>query len=312
MDTADRVLSTDRKITLKHGGRRCAELLREAWYEYERDYARYFAKAIAYYALFSLVPVLLLVLAVSGLLLRFSDVAATAEQRVRATIEARVGVEVQALIDEPLRQLKQQSVAASVVGFVGLLLSASVLFRHLRLSFRAIWKQAPPMVAGSVRSVARAMLREWMASTLMVAVCGLLLLVALVLMTVTQWLTGLLNYLPRVNEKIGWLLALPIPMVLAVLTFALLFTFLPPVRLPWRQVRLAAVLCGLAWTIAAEMLVFYGVVFGSSLGAYGAVGGFLMVLISLNIVSQVLFFGGELCKVVARRESLASNAVGRQ
>src|SRR5687767_8154951 len=59
-------------------------LLREAWLEYERDYARYFAVAMVYYALVSLVPLLLLVLAVFGWFLRLSPLAADAEQRVLA------------------------------------------------------------------------------------------------------------------------------------------------------------------------------------------------------------------------------------
>jgi uncharacterized BrkB/YihY/UPF0761 family membrane protein len=51
--------------------------------------------------------------------------------------------------------------------------------------------------------------------------------------------------------------------------------------------------------VAAEFLALYGVFFGSSHSAYGVVGGVLAVMLVMNIVSQVLFFGAELCKVVA-------------
>jgi membrane protein len=108
---------------------------------------------------------------------------------------------------------------------------------------------------------------------------------------------------PRVGDTAEWLLALPIPLMLVTLTFAVLFMSLPPVRLAWRHVWLAAGICGAAWIITAEMLVLYGIFFGSSLGGYGAIGGMLLVMLWLNLVSQLLFFGGELCKVVARHDA---------
>ena len=241
-----------------------------------------------------------------GLLLRFSDIAPAVERQVLSTIDASFGTELAATIARLLDELEQQSVVATVVSLVGLLVAASVLFRNLRLSFRAIWKHAPPLVSGSVRAVVRATLLEYVASYLIVLLAGVLLLVALVLIAVTQWLSGLVSTLPRIGDTVGWLLGLPTPLVLVTLTFALLFKFLPPVRLPWRHVWLAAVLSGVAWMIAAELLALYGIFFGSSKSAYGAIGGLLIITLWLNVVSQVLFFGGELCKVVASRESAAA------
>jgi membrane protein len=291
---------------VQHRGRALAGTLRAAWNEYERDYARYFASAMVYYALFSLVPLLLLLLAVLGLLLRFSDIAPGVERQVLATIDASFGAELTATIAPLLDELEQQSVVATVVSLVGLLVAASVLFRNLRLSFRAIWKHAPPLVSGSVRAVVRATLLEYVASYLIVLLGGVLLVVALVLIAVTQWLSGVVSTLPRIGDTVGWLLGLPTPLVLVTLTFALLFKSLPPVRLPWRHVWLAAVLSGVAWMIAAELLALYGSFFGSNTSAYGAIGGLLIIMLWLNVVSQVVFFGGELCKVVASRESYAA------
>ena len=67
----------------------------------------------------------------------------------------------------------------------------------------------------------------------------------------------------------------------------------------------AAVLCGAVWVIGAEILVLYGT-FGSGLGAYGALGGVLVIMLWMNVVSQMLFFGAELCKVSASRNTRRS------
>ena len=91
------------------------------------------------------------------------------------------------------------------------------------------------------------------------------------------------------------------PLVFAPLTFALLFRFLPPVRLEWRHIWLAAALCALAWIIGAEVLSSYGATLGGKFAAYGAIGGLLILMLWINIVSQALFFGAELCKVSAAR-----------
>jgi membrane protein len=255
----------------------------------------------------SLVPLLLLLLAALGLLLRFSDLAATAGPQVLLTIETSVGAEIRAIIERLLDRLQQQSVVASFVSLAGLLWTASVLFRHLRLSFRAIWKYEPPLVSGSVRVIMRTTFLEQFIAFVMVLSGGVLLLLALALITVIQWLTGLFSNLPVFYHVPAWLLALPGPLVIAVLTFALLFKFLPPVRLGWRHVWLAAVLSAGAWIVGTEILVLYSVYAGDRFGAYGVVGALLMIMLWMNSVSQVLFYGAELCKVVFSRKGLAEH-----
>jgi membrane protein len=285
-----------------------AGLLREAWREYERDHARYFAVAMVYYALVSLIPLLLLVLAALGLLLRYSDFAAVAEAQVLETVTASFGAELSASLEELLNRLQQESVVASLVSLVGLLLAASVLFNHLRLSFRAIWKYEPPLMSGPVRVIVLTTFLEKSVAFVMVLAGGVLLLAAIALVAGIHWLGGLFVGVPLLGETAGQLLALPIPVVIAAVTFALLFKFLPPARLPWRHVWLAALLCAAAWFIAVEALALYGVLFGSSPSTSGAIGALLVIMLWMQVVSQVLFFGAELCKVVAQRETRPGGA----
>jgi membrane protein len=281
--------------------RRFLVLLRSAWVEYERDHARYFAVAMVYYALVSLVPMLLLVLAALGLLLRFSTFAASAEQQLLLVIEDSFGTQLGTTIEQLLDRLQQESVVATFISLAGLLLTASVLFKHLRLSFRAIWRYQPPLVSGSARVVARTTFLEQVKAFAMMAVAGMLLLVALGLFAAVQRLSGLFGEAP-LGDATGWLLALAGALVIVTFTFALLFKFLPPVPLAWRHVWLAAVLCAAAWIITAEMLALYGAYFAGSASAAGAVGGLLAIMVWMNTVSQALFYGAELCKVVASRD----------
>jgi membrane protein len=276
--------------------------VRQAWEQYQRDYAFFLAAAMVYYALVSLVPLLLLLLSALGLMLRFSAFAKGAEQQVLHAFEQGLGAELPAAITRLLDGLRQASIIATAVSVIGLVVTASMLFRNLRLSFRAIWKYEPPLAASSVRVIVRQTFLEQAMSFAMVLLSGLLLLMSLAVVSLVQWVGGLLTHLPRVGDTAEWALALPIPLVLVTVTFACLFKFLPPVRLRWRHVVLPAVLCALGWYVAAEIVTLYGVFFGSDTSAYGALGGLLVIMLWMNVVSQLLFFGAELCKVIAWSE----------
>ncbi|HEX7793343.1 MAG TPA: YihY/virulence factor BrkB family protein [Vicinamibacterales bacterium] len=280
-------------------GRALVRLLRDAWREYERDYARYFAGAMVYYALVSLIPVLLLVLATLALLLRVSSVAAAAEQQVLQAVESSLGPETRLAIDKLLERLQAGSIVAIAVSLVGLLITAAAFFKHLRISFRALWKHEAPLASGSVRGVVRETLAEQIKAFMMVLTAGVLMVLTLGFIAVVHWLSSLFSAVPRLTDAVGWLLALPISFLLATLIFGLLFMFLPPVPLRWRQVRLASMLCGFAWIIGAELLALYAS-FGET-NPYGAIGGVFVVMLWMQYVIQVLFYGAEVCKVMATR-----------
>jgi uncharacterized BrkB/YihY/UPF0761 family membrane protein len=193
--------------------------------------------------------------------------------------------------------LKRGSLVASAISLVGLVLTASVLFHHLRMTFRAIWKHQPPLDSGPVRVVVRQTVLEKLISFAMVLSAGILLFVVLVLVSVTQWINRLLGSL-SLPSGTGWLLTAT-SLVIAAITFALLLKFLPPVPLRWRDIWFAVLLCSVAWVVTTELLALYAAFFGSSHSAYGVVGGILAVMVLMNTVSQMLFYGAELCKIMA-------------
>ena len=287
-------------------------LLRAAWEEYERDRARYFAGAMVYFALMSAVPLLLLLLAAIGWSLRFSSAAAGVEEHVLAIVEANLGEQFRSVIETLLTQLQRESLVTTLAGLLGLLYTASRLFRHLRMSFRAIWKYEPPLVSGPMRERLGTTIREYAFAFLMVLSGGLLLMLALVLLSVTQRLGRLLAALPLADRVPAWVLALPGSIAIVGLVFALLLRFLPPVRLDWRHVWLGSVLCTAAWIIGAELVTWFSALFtGDGPTALGAFGALFVTMIWFDKVSQLLFYGAEVCKVVYMREMAAAASGSR-
>jgi membrane protein len=289
--------SSDLPESAKGSHRSLISLLRLAWVDYERDRGRYLAAAMVYYAMVSVVPLCLLLLATLGLLLRVSSIAAAMQEQMLLRIEASFGSHLREIISQLLNTLKRGSLVASAISLVGLVLTASVLFHHLRMTFRAIWKHQPPLVSGPVRVVVRQTVLEKLISFAMVLSAGILLFVVLVLVSVTQWINRLLGSL-SLPSGTGWLLTAT-SLVIAAITFALLLKFLPPVPLRWRDIWFAVLLCSVAWVVTTELLALYAAFFGSSHSAYGVVGGILAVMVLMNTVSQMLFYGAELCKIMA-------------
>jgi membrane protein len=284
---------------LPRHGHALRNLLRAAWIEYERDYARYFAVAMVYYALVSLVPLLLLVLAGFGWFLRLSPMAADAELQVLAAVEAGFGAELRSGLEQLLEWLRDQSVLSTVLSVIGLALTASVLLRQLRMSMRAIWRRAPPLLSGSLRGGAWQTFLERAIAFVMVFGGGLLLFAALALIVSVHWVGGLLSEVPLLGAGVDRLIAVGVPFGIVFVIFAALFRFLPPVQLRLRHVWLAALLCSAGWFIGVEILALYGMYLRGNVSAYGALGAALVVMLWMKLVSQLFFFGAEFCKVAS-------------
>ena len=278
---------------------RFAGLLRAAWLEYERDRARYLAVAMIYYAGISLIPLLVLLLSGLGLLVRFWPTAVGAERDVVAAVEGHLGPDGLAAARSLLETLRRESYIAMIVGLAGLVFTSARLFMHLRQAFRAIWRYEPVLTSGSVSTVLLTAILEQAIALVMVLAGGALLVAGLVLVASTRWLNerlfDVLGNLPLLSRSAGYLVTATGGLVLAIITFWPLFKFLPPVRIAWRVAWPATLLSAVAWVLAIEFLSLYGRWFGDS--ATGALGGLFAVLLSMNIMSQVLFFGAELCKM---------------
>jgi len=276
-------------------------LLRSAWEAYEYDHARFFAAAMIYYAFVSLEPLLLLLVAALGLLLGNFAFATGAEQRVLRFVESSLGSDLTGTIEKGLDSLQQASVLATVVSLVGVMAAASVLFHELRESFQEIWNHPPEAVSWSPVIMAKRSFLEHVIAFVTMGAAGMLLMAAFGLFAAVQWLSGLFGKTAVFHITAGSMIALLGSLLVFTLTFALLFKFLPPVRLRWRHVWLSAILCAIAWVIASEILALYGAYFGG-LSVPGIIGGLLAITLWLNLVSQMLFYGAELCKVVASRD----------
>lgn len=276
-------------------------MLKETVSGFQEDEAGQLGAALAYYAMFSLFPLLLLLVAGLGFVLRYWDDAIDVQQQILTAVGRNFSPQLSTTLAEILGDVKAQAGGATIVGIVTLLLGASGVFQQLDQSFNRIWRVPKPTEPAGILKAIVTTLRTRLFSFGMVLAVGFLLLVSMALTGVSQALLGGFSNLPVIGGLAGVGLSLAISLLLNTLVFALLFKFLPDTKVDWGDVWLGAFVTALVWELAKYLLAWYIGRSAQSYGAYGAVGTVLVIMVWIYFSSQILFLGAEFTEVYARR-----------
>jgi membrane protein len=269
-------------------------LLKETFSEYQKDKVSRLAAALSYYTIFSLAPLLIIAIAIAGFF--FGEEAARGEIVFQVQgLVGKDGAEVIQTVIENAAKPTNNGLLASLVSVGILLFGASGVFTELQDALNTIWEVKPKLNLGFTKIVHKRFL-----SFAMVLVIGFLLLVSLLM---SALLTGISNYtvtlLPG-NDLIWQIINNIFSFTVIVLLFAMIFKFLPDVKITWRDVSVGA-------TITALLFVFGKSLIGLYLGnnsfssTYGAAGSIIIVLVWTYYSAQILFFGAEFTQVYARK-----------
>jgi membrane protein len=237
---------------------------------------------------FSLAPLLVLVIAVAGL--AFGEQAA--EGALFGQLAALVGAEGAATVQAALKSASgtKSGIIASVLGIATLLASATAVFAELQAALNAIWKAPPPLGLGLWHLVKSRLL-----SLSLILAIGFLLLVSLV---ASAALTACGDYLDRLVPGLPILLRilhLTLSFAFTAIFFAMMFKILPDVWVEWRDVWLGAGVTALLMTLGKYLIGLY---LGSShvASAYGAAGALVIILVWVYYSTQILLLGAEFTK----------------
>ncbi|WP_427157106.1 YihY/virulence factor BrkB family protein [Aliinostoc sp. HNIBRCY26] len=269
------------------------QLFQEAFQEWSEDKASRLAAALAYYTVFSIAPLLIIVIAIAGAVL--GEDAARGE--IVNQIQGLVGREGAEFIETAIQNANrpQAGTIASIISVALLLLGATGVFTELQDSLNTIWEvQAKP--GRGVKNI----VRQRFLSFAMVVSIGFLLLVSLVVSTilsaVVNYFTGLLPGIDFVWQLLNFVISF----IVTTLLFGLIFKVLPDVKITWADVLIGAMITSLLFSIGRFLLGHY--LGNSSFGsAYGAAGSVVVILAWVYYTAQILFFGAEFTQVYARK-----------
>jgi membrane protein len=241
--------------------------------------------ALAYYALFSMVPLLLLTISLLGFLLEAGvPMAVDAQKAVLQAIEQTLP-QAKGLVENIIMTTRRARGGTGLVGLIVLAWSASNMFTHTRLALNAIWDTGLPQGLGGV-------LRLRLNALGMVVGTGLLLFVFTVANTSLDLIARYATRLPWSDTL--WPLALPvITASMTVLLFALLYRFTPRAPLSWSDVWPGAIVGGVGWEVLKKGFVWYAALAADWGAIYGPIAGVIVLLLWLYLSAQVFLFGAE-------------------
>ncbi len=267
---------------------RWVSLCETAVYSWLDDRAPTMGAAIAYYMVFSLAPMLVMVIAIAGL--AFGQKAA--EGALFDGLADLVGSESAGAVQAMLRSASstRTGILATVVGFGTLIIGATAVFSELQSALNVIWKA--PASGGLGMSH---LLKSRLLGLSVVLVIGFLLLVSLVISTAlaafSDYLDWILPGLATILHIIHFTLSFGFTTVL----FAMMFKILPDNPVEWEEVWLGGAVAALLFTVGKHLISFY---IGSSnmASTYGAAGALIIVLVWVFYSAQIFLLGAEFAK----------------
>ena len=270
-------------------------LLKQTFSEWLEDKAPQLGAALAYYTVFSLAPLILVLLAIVGLIFRNDPGGAWNKitEQMRYFLD-KSAVEVVQNIAQKAAQ-PNKSLLATIIGILLALFGASGVFGQLQDALNTIWGVKAKPGAGLW-----GFLRSRFLSFAMVGGVCFLLLVSLTLESV---LKGFSHYIQGVLPG-GIIIAMAVywifDLAVVILLFAIIFKFLPDAKIQWRDVWIGAVMTAIFFAIGKWALGLY-LGSGSAASAYGAASSLITLLLWVYYSSQILLVGAEFTQVYACR-----------
>lgn len=272
------------------------QLFRDAIYTYATDRSAIYAAGLAYYAVFAIAPLLLLVGSIAGILVG----RALATAQILQGIEYFVGSELAGYLADIVAAVSRDTFSSggTVISITGMVLGGVGIVTQLDLALNYMWglEKARAKTWGD-RLV---LLRHRLAPFLVVLFLGLMLGFGLLLNTrilglsvrLNQLFPALAGYEPRVS-----LFLIP-----ALVFFALLsiYKWLPDAQSRWRDVAVGAAVTTGIFLVGTSVLALYLQITDSD-ASFGAAGSIIVLLIWINVSAHIVLFGAEFTKLYADR-----------
>ena len=249
--------------------------------------------SLAYYTVFSIAPLLILIMSLAGIFLGGNE---AVTKSILPQISAMVGPQAATQIQDILKnlQLSGKSGVAVVVGSVTLLRGASSLFVEIQDSLNIIWRVKAKPKRGWVKLVTN----RFLSFSLIISL-GFLLLVSLIInLLIIALSQKLQHFLPDVTLTLLNVINVSITFIVISALFGIMFKFLPDVKITWKDVRSGAFFTALLFLLGKYLIGLYIGRFANS-SIYGAAGSIILLLLWIYYSAAILYIGAEFTQVYA-------------
>jgi membrane protein len=269
-------------------------LLKMTALEWYADRGSRLGAALAFYTLFSLAPVLIIVIAIAAMAFGQEVAHAQIIQQIESFMGRQGAQAIQVMLENASR--RSSGIITTLIGLGTLFFGATVVFSELQDALNAIWKIPPKPERGMVLGL----MRDRFLSFAVVFGIGCLLLASIianaVLAAIVQIFGDILPYQVYFLRAANTLFSFGMVTLLC----AMIYKILPDTTIAWGDVIIGAVATSLLFTIGKFLIGLY-LGYSSILSAHGAAGSLVAVLVWMYYSAQIFYFGAEFTKVHAAR-----------
>lgn len=254
-----------------------------------------YSASLAYYTIFSIGPILVLVISLAGLFFGEDAIQGKVFSEMKGLVGASAAQQIQEVIVN--LKLSGKSSTALIVSIVTLLVGATTVFGDMQNSINRIWHVRAKPKRGWVK-----LIKDRLLSSSLVIGLGFLLMVTLLVNGVILAFTGRLQqYFPDLTVFFMDAINFVVSFGVIFLLFGIIFRTLPDVEIAWKTVRSGAFFTAILFIIGRLGIGFYLQTSGTE-SAYGAAGALVLVLLWVYYTAAILYFGA----VYTREYALAN------
>ncbi|MGI8636158.1 MAG: YihY/virulence factor BrkB family protein [Segetibacter sp.] len=267
-------------------------LVKDAFTGFLDDKVVKLSGALAYFTVFSIGPMLIVIIFFADLFYGREAVEGTIFGQIKGFVGATTAAQIQEIIRSAA--LSGKGPVTGIIGIITLLIGATTVFAEIQDTINTIWGLKPKPEKGWLKIV----LDRLLSFSIVVSI-GFLLLVSLVVTGLVEALSNhLINIFPHIALLLIYIFNLLITFGVVTLLFAIIFKVLPDAKIKWKDVITGAMVAAVLFMIGKFGITFY---IGSSnvSTAYGTAGSFVILMLWVYYSSIILYFGAEFTKAYA-------------
>jgi len=248
--------------------------------------------ALAYYTIFALAPLLLLLISLAGIFLGKDVIQGKVFEELNGLIGASAALQIQDMIKAI--ELSDKSTFALVIGIFTLFIGATSIFGEIQDSINIIWKVKAKPKKGWLK-----LLKNRLLSSSLIVSLGFLLIVSLIANgMILAMMDRLSRFLPDMTVWIANILNTAITFIVITILFGAIFKVLPDVKIKWKDVRTGAIFTACLFLIGRFLIGLY--ISTTATGStFGAAGSLIVVLVWIYYTAVILYLGAEFTQVYA-------------
>jgi membrane protein len=248
--------------------------------------------SLAYYTLFSMAPLLLLIISLAGVFFGKDAIEGTVFSELNGLVGNEAAAQVQKIIRN--MELSGDTNLSLVIGAITLIIGATTVFGEIQDSINMIWKVKAKPKKGWVK-----LIKDRLLSGSLIVGLGFLLIVSLVVNGALSVFDEMLKqWLPDVSVIFFTILSLLVNIVVLSLIFAVIYKVLPDAKIKWKDVRAGAIFTTLLFLLGRYAIGLYITSSGTA-STYGAAGSLIVILLWVYYSAAILFISAEFTRAYA-------------